>query len=51
MNKSDFEKLADMRVREVDILLNAGEVDGAYYLAGYAGTEFSKHVDELIDIQ
>jgi hypothetical protein len=34
--KSDFQKIADMRVREARILLDAGEWDGAYYLAGYA---------------
>ena len=34
--KSDFQKLADMRVREAKVLLDAGEWDGAYYLVGYA---------------
>src|SRR4051812_17599161 len=34
--KADFQALADKRVREAEILLNAGEPDGAYYLAGYA---------------
>lgn len=36
IRKSDFESLADMRIREAKILLDAGEYDGAYYLAGYA---------------
>jgi hypothetical protein len=36
MTKADFQKLADIRVREAKILLDAGEHDGAYYLAGYA---------------
>ena len=35
MTKTDFQKLADMRVREAKVLLDAGEYDGAYYLAGY----------------
>ncbi len=34
--KADFQKLADMRIREAKLLLDAGEFDGAYYLAGYA---------------
>jgi hypothetical protein len=34
--KSDFQKLADLRIREAQILLQSGEPDGAYYLAGYA---------------
>jgi hypothetical protein len=35
ITKADFQKLADMRVREAKILLDAGEWDGAYYLGGY----------------
>jgi hypothetical protein len=34
--KSDFQTLADKRIKEARILLVAGEVDGAYYLGGYA---------------
>jgi HEPN domain-containing protein len=34
--KADFQMLADMRIREARILLDAGECDGAYYVAGYA---------------
>jgi HEPN domain-containing protein len=34
--KGDFQMLADKRVREAVVLLNAKEWDGAYYLAGYA---------------
>ena len=34
--KADFQKLADMRIREAKALLDAKEWDGAYYLAGYA---------------
>jgi hypothetical protein len=34
--RTDFQKLAEMRIREAGILLKAGEFDGAYYIAGYA---------------
>jgi hypothetical protein len=34
--KSDFQLLADKRLREARALLAAGEADGAYYLGGYA---------------
>src|SRR4051812_47467578 len=34
--KSDFQTLADKRMREARALLAAGEPDGAFYLAGYA---------------
>ena len=36
MNKTELEKLAEIRVNEAEILLNAGCHQGAYYLAGYA---------------
>ncbi len=36
MIKADFQKLAEMRIREAGILLAAGEFDGAYHVAGYA---------------
>jgi HEPN domain-containing protein len=36
MNRFDFQKLADLRLREAKALLAAGFPDGAYYLAGYA---------------
>jgi hypothetical protein len=34
--KADWQALADIRVREAKVLLDAGELDGAYYLGGYA---------------
>ncbi len=34
--KADFQRLADIRAREAKLLLDAGEWDGAFYLAGYA---------------
>lgn len=36
LTRSDFQRLADVRVREAQALLTAGEYSGAYYLAGYA---------------
>ena len=36
VNKSDFEQLANVRIEEAVVLLDAGKSDGAYYLAGYA---------------
>ena len=36
MNRFDLQELADLRVREAELLLNASLYDGAYYLAGYA---------------
>jgi HEPN domain-containing protein len=36
MNRSDFQQLADVRIAEAKVLLDAGKWDGAYYLAGYA---------------
>ena len=36
MNRTDLQQLAETRLREAEILLNAGEPSGAYYLAGYA---------------
>ncbi len=36
MNKTDLEKLADIRVSEADVLLEYEAYQGAYYLAGYA---------------
>jgi HEPN domain-containing protein len=36
VNKSDFERLTEVRIDEAKVLLNAGKPDGAYYLAGYA---------------
>ena len=36
MNRSDFQRLANSRIRESRILFNAGEYSGAYYLAGYS---------------
>jgi hypothetical protein len=36
MNRSDFQRLARVRLRESKLLLAANAPDGAYYLAGYA---------------
>jgi hypothetical protein len=36
MNKTDLEKLTDIRVKEAGILLEKECYQGAYYLAGYA---------------
>lgn len=36
MNRTDFQNLAELRLRESKALLAAGFPDGAYYLAGYA---------------
>lgn len=35
MNRSDLQRLADLRLSDANILLDAGSFDGAYYLAGY----------------
>lgn len=36
MNRSDFQRLARIRLREARLLLENGYYDGAYYLGGYA---------------
>ncbi|CAN5820716.1 hypothetical protein BH23PLA1_BH23PLA1_41730 [soil metagenome] len=36
MNRTQLQQLAEVRVRDADALLNAGQWSGAYYLAGYA---------------
>jgi HEPN domain-containing protein len=36
MNRTDFQQLAELRLREAEALLAAGLPDGAYYLAGYS---------------
>ncbi len=36
MNRVEFQRLAEVRLREAEALLAAGLWDGAYYLAGYA---------------
>lgn len=36
MNRTDLQQLAVERLRDADVLLNAGQWSGAYYLAGYA---------------
>jgi HEPN domain-containing protein len=36
MNRSDFQDLGKVRLREAKVLLAANAPDGAYYLAGYA---------------
>ena len=35
MDRVGFQRIADLRLREAEILLAAGEWDGAYYLMGY----------------
>jgi HEPN domain-containing protein len=36
MNRTDFHKLAEIRIREAKVLLDHKCYEGAYYLAGYA---------------
>jgi HEPN domain-containing protein len=36
LNRTDFQQLAELRLREAEALLAAGLPDGAYYLAGYS---------------
>jgi HEPN domain-containing protein len=36
MNRTDFQKLAEMRIEEAEALLKAKKWAGAYFLAGYA---------------
>ena len=36
MNRTDFQEIAELRLRESRALLDAGFPGGAYYLAGYA---------------
>ncbi len=36
MNRTEFQRLTDTRLREAKVLFKAGEYSGAYYLAGYA---------------
>ncbi|MDQ6695491.1 MAG: HEPN domain-containing protein [Chloroflexota bacterium] len=36
MNRADFQKLAELRIREAKILLDNKQYAGAYYLAGYS---------------
>ena len=36
MNRSDFQKLSELRLKEAKALLAAGFPKGAYYLAGYS---------------
>jgi HEPN domain-containing protein len=36
MNKTEFEALAEIRIKEARVLFEAGCWHGAYYLAGYA---------------
>jgi HEPN domain-containing protein len=35
-NRSDFQKLAKLRIKEAKVLLDGGLYAGSYYLAGYA---------------
>lgn len=34
--RKDFKILADLRIKEAEVLLQGGKPNGAYYLAGYA---------------
>jgi|SRR5216684_1421269 HEPN domain-containing protein len=36
MNRADLQQLAELRIKEARILLDAGSFPGAYYLAGYS---------------
>lgn len=36
MNRADFQRLSDLRLKEARVLLAAGFPEGAYYLAGYS---------------
>src|ERR1700704_4272103 len=36
MNRSDFHKLTEIRIKEAKVLLDRRCYEGAYYLAGYA---------------
>lgn len=36
MNRSDLQRLAELRLEDAQILFHARAYDGAYYLAGYA---------------
>lgn len=36
MNRSDFQQLTELRVREAEVLLRERYFDGAFYLLGYA---------------
>lgn len=35
-SKADFEKLMELRLKEANLLIDNGNWEGAYYLAGYA---------------
>ena len=35
MNRHDFQQLAELRLRDAEVLLGAGCFDGAFYLPGY----------------
>ncbi len=36
MNRSDFQRLAESRILDAEVLLNGGRWSAAYYLTGYA---------------
>jgi HEPN domain-containing protein len=36
MNRSDFHRLTEIRIKEAKVLLDRKCYEGAYYLAGYA---------------
>jgi len=36
VNRADFQELAQIRLRDAEVLLENGRFDGAYYIAGYS---------------
>jgi hypothetical protein len=36
VNRADLQQLAETRLREAKVLLDAGEWSGSYYLCGYS---------------
>jgi hypothetical protein len=36
VNRRDFQKLAEVRLKDAQVLLTAHQFDGAYYIGGYA---------------
>lgn len=45
MNRRDFQRMADIRATEAEVLLAAQRYSGAYYLAGYVvGCALKAHI-------
>jgi HEPN domain-containing protein len=36
MNRNDFQRLAEIRLKDAEVLIENRQFDGAYYLSGYA---------------